>query len=166
MRFRTRGYENKYESTYINGVSFKDAERGGFNYSSLGGLNNAFRSKDLSYGLSPNSFSFGNIGSNTNITAKASSMPTGSNGNLALSNRAYELRAQFTHNTGIMNNGLAFAASGVIRWADDQGILKSNVDGNFYNSAGLFLSADKVFNEKHTLSLVAFGAPTRRAGLS
>lgn len=166
MRFRTRGYENKYESTYINGVSFKDAERGGFNYSSLGGLNNAFRSKDLSYGLSPNSFSFGNIGSNTNITAKASSMPTGSSGNLAISNRAYKVRAQFTHNTGIMNNGWAFAASGVIRWADDEGILKSNVDGNFYNSAGLFLSADKVINENHTISLIAFGAPTRRAGQS
>lgn len=163
MRFRTRGYDNKYESTYINGVHFIDAERGGFNYSSLGGLNNAFRNKDVSFGFTPNSFAFGNLGSSTNVMAKASQIAAGSNASLALSNRSYRLRGQFTHSTGIMNNGWAFAISGVVRWADGEGILKSNVEGNFYNSAGLFLSADKVINDKHSISLVAFGAPTRRA---
>lgn len=166
MRFRTRGYDNKYESTYINGVHFKDAERGGFNYSSLGGLNNAFRNKDITYGYSPNSFAFGNLGNNINISTQASTFATGSNANIALSNRAYKIRGQFTHATGLMQNGWAFAVSGVVRWSTDEGILKSNVDGNFYNSAGLFLSAEKKIGENHSLSLVAFGAPTRRAGQS
>lgn len=166
MRFRTRGYDNKYESTYINGVHFIDAERGGFNYSSLGGLNNAFRNKDVTFGFTPNAYAFGNLGSSTNVVAKASQIPGGSNANLAFSNRAYRVRGQFTHGTGIMNNGWAFAISGVVRWADGEGILKSNVEGNFYNSAGLFLSADKVINNKHAISIVAFGAPTRRAGQS
>lgn len=166
MRFRTRGYDNKYESTYINGVHFVDSERGGFNYSSLGGLNNAFRNKDITYGYSPNTFAYGNLGNNTNVTANASAFATGSHANIALSNRAYRLRGQFTHATGMQNNGWAFAVSGVVRWADDEGILKSNVDGNFYNSGGLFLSAEKKINDKHSLSLIAFGAPTRRAGQS
>lgn len=164
MRFRTRGYENKYESTYINGIHFKDAERGGFNYSSLGGLNNAFRSKDVVYGLTPGSYTYGNLGSNTNINAKASAIPIGSNSNIAFSNRAYRIRGQFTHGTGMQNNGWAFAASGVVRWATTDGVLQSNVDGNFYNSIGLFLAAEKRFNPEHSISITAFGAPTRRAG--
>ncbi|NDP21587.1 MAG: TonB-dependent receptor [Paludibacter sp.] len=166
MRFRTRGYDNKYESTYINGVHFVDAERGGFSYSSLGGLNNAFRNKDITYGYSPNTFAFGNLGNNTNITAKPSAFATGSHANVAFSNRSYKIRGQFTHSTGMLNNGWAFAVSGVIRWADSEGILKSNVDGSFYNSGGLFLSAEKKLNDNHSISLSAFGAPTRRAGQS
>jgi hypothetical protein len=164
MRFRTRGYDSKYESTYINGVHFIDAERGGFNYSSLGGLNNAFRNKDIIFGFTPNPFNFGNLGNNTNVTAKAGSFPMGSHANIAFSNRAYKIRGQFTHSTGLLNNGWAFAVSGVIRWANSDGILKSNVDGNFYNSGGLLLSAEKIINKKHSISLSAFGAPTRRAG--
>jgi len=166
MRFRTRGYENKYESTYINGVHFIDAERGGFNYSSLGGLNNAFRNKDLTYGSSPNSFAFGNLGLNSNVSAKASTYAASSNANVAFSNRSYKVRGQYTYGTGIMNNGWAFAVSGVVRWANSDGILKSNVDGNFYNSGGLFLAAEKKVNENHSISITAFGAPTRRASQS
>jgi len=166
MRFRTRGYENKYESTYINGVHFIDAERGGFNYSSLGGLNNAFRSKDLTFGFSPNTYAFGNLGLNSNVSAKASTYAAGSHANVAFSNRSYKIRGQYTYGTGIMNNGWAFAISGVVRWATSDGILKSNVEGNFYNSGGLFLAAEKKVNENHSISITAFGAPTRRASQS
>lgn len=158
MRFRTRGYDGKYESTYINGVRFVDAERGLFNYSSLGGLNNATRNKDLTYGLSPNTYSYGNLGANTNINTRASAFATGSNLSGSLSNRSYIMRGQYTYGTGVLPSGWAFAVSGVVRYANE-GI----VEGTFYNSAGLFLSAEKIFNENHRLSLVAYGAPTRRA---
>ena len=158
MRFRTRGYDGKYESTYINGVRFVDAERGLFNYSSLGGLNNATRNKDLTYGLAPNTYSYGNLGANTNINTRASAFATGSNLSGSLSNRSYMLRGQYTYGTGVLPSGWAFAVSGVIRWSKE-GI----VDGTFYNSAGLFFSAEKIFNDHHRLSLVAYGAPTRRA---
>ena len=164
MRFRTRGYDNKYESYYINGVRFVDAERGGFNYSSIGGLNNATRDRDLVFGLTPNAFSFGNLGANTNINTRASAIAAGSNAAVAMSNRSYKVRAQYTYGTGVMNNGWAFAVSGVIRWSDDNKDLLKLVEGTFYNSAGLFLSAEKFFNDQHSLSLMAMGAPTRRAG--
>lgn len=158
MRFKTRGYDDKYEATYINGVRFVDAERGGFNYSSLGGLNNATRNRDLVYGLTPGTFAYGNLGANTNIVTRASTFATGSNANVAASNRSYKVRGQYTYATGVLPSGWAFAVSGVVRYAN-----KGIVDGTFYNSAGLFLSAEKIFNEHHSLSLVAFGAPTRRA---
>ena len=158
MRFRTRGYENDYESTYINGVHFNGLERGSFNYSMLGGLNDAMRNKDITTGLTANSFSFGNLGTNTNINTNASNYAAGSKLSLAYTNRAYKERVQYTYATGLMPNGWAFAASAIVRYAD-----KGIVDGTFYNSAGYFLSAEKVFNKRHSLSLITFGAPTQRA---
>ncbi len=158
MRFRTRGYDQDFESTYINGVHFNGLERESFNYSSLGGLNDAMRNQEEVNGLEANSFSYGNLGSATNINTKASTYAIGTKASLAYTNRAYKLRGAVTHATGLMSNGWAFAASAVVRWAD-----KGIVDGTFYNSAGYFLSAEKVLNKHHSFSLVTFGAPTQRA---
>ncbi len=157
MRFNVRGYEQAYESTYINGISFNGLERGGFNYSMLGGLSDATKYKDEFDGLQPNSYSFGGIGGSTNINMLASAIPMGSKIGVANSNRSYKYRTSFMHSTGLMNNGWAFAASGVIRYAYE-GIN----EGTFYNSAAYFLSAEKRLNDKHTLSAVTFGAPTQR----
>ena len=158
MRFQQRGYDNTYETTYINGVHFNSLERGVFNYSGLGGLNDAMRNREEVNGLGDNTFSYGNIGTTTNINTRATNYASGTKASVAYSNRAYKLRAQATYATGLMQNGWAFAASGVVRWSD-----KGIVDGTFYNSAGYFLSAEKVLNDKHSLSLVTFGAPTQRA---
>ncbi len=158
MRFRTRGYDNDYESTYINGVHFNGLEGGDFNYSALGGLNDAMRNQDEVNGLVANSFSFGNLGGSTNINTRASSYAAGSKASVAYTNRAYKLRGSYTYATGLQANGWAFAGSAVVRWAD-----KGIIDGTFYNSIGYFLSAEKVINKQHSISIVTFGAPTQRA---
>ncbi|HEY6913092.1 MAG TPA: carboxypeptidase-like regulatory domain-containing protein, partial [Paludibacter sp.] len=118
MRFNIRGYENQYESTYINGVHFNGLERESFNYSSLGGLNDAMRNQDEINGITANSFTYGNLGGSTNINTRASVYAAGSKASFAYTNRAYKLRGQYTYATGLMPNGWAFAASGVVRWAD------------------------------------------------
>ena len=161
MRFRMRGYEQEFESTYINGVHFNSLDRGGFNYSSLGGLNDAMRNKDVTVGLDANSYSFGNLGSNTNIINRASAFAKGTKASIAYSNRMYKLRGQATYATGIRPDGWAFTVSGLARWADE-GIQQ----GTFYNSAGYFLAAEKIFNPRHSLSLVTYGAPTQRGQAS
>jgi len=158
MRFRTRGYDQDFESTYINGVHFNGLEQGDFSYSAIGGLNDVFRNQDDVNGIEAGSFSFGNLGGSTNINTRATSFAAGSKASFAYTNRAYKLRGQYTYATGLMQNGWAFAVSAVARWAD-----KGIVDGTFYNSAGYFLSAEKVINKQHSLSLVTFGAPTQRA---
>ncbi len=156
MRFRPRGYDNTYETTYINGVNFNALARGNFNYSMLGGLNDAMRNKDVNQGLSPSSYSYGNIAGVTNINTKASQYPTGTRTSLAFSNRSYTLRAQALHARDL-GNGLSLAVSGIARWADE-GI----IEGTFYNSAGLFTALEKKFSDKHSLSLTLFAAPTQR----
>lgn len=161
VRYRIRGYAQSYESTYINGVNFNDQERGRFNYSSLGGLNDASRNKEVVTSYTPNNFAYGNLGNSTNIDMRASNFAKGTKLGVSGSNRSYWLRGYATYGTGIMDNGWAIAASVAYRWAHE-GIQ----EGTFYNSGGYFLSAEKIFNPKHSLSIVTFGSPTERAGSS
>ena len=156
MRFNVRGYEQRESSTYINGVNFNDLERGRFNYSSLGGLNNAMRNKDAVNGLEMPGYAFGSLGGTTNINTRATSYAAGTNVNAAYTNRAYKLRGQAIHSTGIMDNGWAFTGSVVYRWADE-----GRTEGTFYNSFGYFLAAEKVL-DNHRFAFTTFGAPTSR----
>ena len=158
-RFRLRGYNNEYQKTYINGINFNGLERGNFNFSMIGGLNRATRSKEITRGMESNSYTFGNIGTSTNIDVRASSQPKGHHVSASLTNRNYIARVQYLYATGLMQNGWAFMGSAVARYANE-GV----VDGTFYKSAGYFLSAEKHFGKKHIISFSTFGAPTERAG--
>ncbi len=161
MRFRLRGYEQQYSQMHINGVQFTDAIRGRFNYSSFGGMNQAFKSKSTSVGLAPANFSLGEIGGTTNVSTLAANYAPGFRGSVSYTNGAYMLRGMVTYATGLMDNGWAFTLSAIGRYSKE-GI----TEGTFYKSAGLFFSAQKVFNQQHSLALTLYGAPTQRAGSS
>ena len=158
MRFRMRGYNSEYQQTYINGISFNDLARGRFNYSTLGGMNRAFRNKTTAIGLGAAAFGFGDIGGTTNISTYATNYAPGFNGSVAYTNSNYMLRAMAQYSTGLNKHGWALSVAAIGRYANE-GI----IPGTFYNSAGYFLSLEKVFNNKHSLSLTTFGAPTQRA---
>lgn len=157
-RFRVRGYDSEYTQTSINGISFNDATRGRFNYSMTGGMNQAFKNKSIGMGLEATSYSFGDVGGANNITTYARDYAPGTRASLAYTNGNYYLRGMVTHSTGLNEHGWALTASAAVRYSYE-GI----VPGSFYHSAGLFLSAQKVFNPQHSLSLTVFGAPTQRA---
>lgn len=158
MRFRYRGYNSEYQSMYINGVKFNDLARGRFNYSTLGGMNRAFRDKTTAIGMGVANFGFGDIGGSTDINTLASSYAKGFNGSVAYTNSNYMLRAMAMYSTGLRQDGWAFTIAAIGRYADE-GIQP----GTFYNSGGLFMSLQKVFNEHHSVNLTLFGAPTQRA---
>lgn len=157
MRFNLRGYSPEYSATYINGVSFNDGERGRFNYSMLGGMNSLFKQKDIANYSDASSFGFGAVGGSTNIMTNASQYAPGGSVSLAATNRAYVLRGMATYSTGLMQNGWAFTGGLIYRWSKE-----GAWDGTFYNSWGYFFGAEKVFNDRHSLSLTTFGAPTQR----
>jgi len=162
VRFRQRGLENIFEETYINGINFNSQERGNFNYSMLGGLNDASRNKDVYQGIEANSFGYGGIGQQTNIDMRATSYAQGWKVGLAGANRNYKMRVNATYASGLLDNGWAFAASLAYRYSpmfNIKGIIGEGVD---YNSLGYFFSAEKRFGRNHSLSLVTFGSPTQR----
>lgn len=159
-RYRFRGYNDNWSSGYINGVLFNDQMRGNFSYSGLGGMtSSAFRNKSTEIGLAPASYGFGSIGGSSNFTTYASEYAPGFRGNLSYTNSNYMLRAMLQYSTGLSRKGWAFSASVIGRYAPE-GVVK----GTFYDSFGYSLSLQKVFNDRHSLNLTTWGAPTLRAG--
>ncbi|MBD5202265.1 MAG: TonB-dependent receptor [Bacteroidales bacterium] len=158
MRFRMRGYDSQYQSVSVNGVNLNDLARGRFNYSSIGGMNRAFRNKNNSIGMDASFWGFGDIGGSTDMRTLASDYAPGFYGSAAYTNSAYMFRAMAQYSTGLTKNGWALTLSAIGRYADE-GI----VPGTFYNSGGLFLSVQKLLGKGHSLNLTAWGAPTQRA---
>ena len=158
MRFRMRGYDSYLNTTYINGIPFNDLARGRFNYSTLGGMNRAFRNRTNTLGMAASSYGFGGIGGSSNINTITESYAAGFNGSVAYTNAAYMFRAMALYSTGINRHGWGLTVGAIGRYSDE-GV----IPGTFYNSAGYFLSLEKQFNKKHSLTLTTFGAPTQRA---
>ena len=160
-RFKYRAYGSKYNEMYINGNPVNDVERGEFNFSYVGGLNNQTRSAEHALPFEYNNFTMSALGGSNNYNFRPSSMSTGHRLSLAGANRNYTVRAMYNYNSGITKNGWAFSGALTYRWARE-----GYIEGTFYNSLSYFLGVEKVFNNKHSLSLVTWGNPTERAAQS
>ncbi len=155
VRFRIRGYDNDHFGTFMNGIPMDNLDNGFTPYGLWGGLNDVMRNRDVTWGLRNNTFTFGDIGGNTNIDSRASRQRVQTSIGYAASNRNYNNRLMITHSTGLSKNGWAFSFSGSRRWAEE-----GYVPGTYYEGWGYFAGVDKRINQNHMLSLVVFGAPT------
>ncbi len=159
-RFKFRAYNSRYSGVYMNGVNVNNGETGQFNYSTVGGMNDATRNIDTSSPFEANNFSMAGLGGSNNYNFRASNYATGNKVTLSGANRNYTTRAMYTYASGLSQKGWAFMGTVGYRWAN---MNTSNVEGNFYNSLSYFLSLQKVLNEKHSLNLATWGNPTERA---
>ncbi len=159
MYFRFRGYDNAYQSVYINGVKMNDLMRGRFNFSMLmGAQSRAFRNRTNTVGLDAADFGFGGLAGSVNYNTVTDTYAPGFYGSVAYTNSNYMLRALAIYSTGLNSKGWALTVAGVGRYANE-GV----IEGTFYNSGGLFLSLQKQLNPYNSLVLTAFGGPTQRA---
>lgn len=154
-RYRVRGYDSENYFVSMNGLNLNDPESGRAIWAFWGGLNDITRYQESKPGISASSYSFGGIGGFSNINARASAIRKGSRISYAMANRSYQHRVMVTHGTGMMDNGFAVAVSASTRLSNE-----GYVDGTYYNAASYFLSIEKKLNSKHSLGLVAYGAPT------
>lgn len=159
-RYKYRAYNSRYNDIYFNGVQVNNSENGQFNYSTIGGINDVTRNIDASGVFEANAFSMSNIGGSSNYNFRASAIPAGHKVTLSGANRNYTARAMYTYGTGVMKSGWAFAGTVGYRWAN---MNTAAVEGTFYNSLSYFLSAEKRFNDHHSLSLATWGNPSERA---
>lgn len=157
-RFKYRAYNAKYNEMYINGNPVNDIERGEFNFALVGGLNNQTRNVEAALPFESNNFAMSALGGSNNYNFRPSSMPVGHRLSLAGANRNYTLRGMYSYNSGINDKGWAFSGGLTYRWANE-----GYIEGTFYNALSYFLGVEKVFNDKHSLSLVTWGNPTERA---
>ena len=158
MRFRLRALDNMYATSYLNGLQFNDLEQGRFNYSLLGGMNDATRNKEGADNSEFNTFGVVGLAGGDNTNLRASKFQQGQKITASLCNRNYMYRGMYSFGTGLMGNGWAFG--GLIGY---RGAKEGVIEGTFYNSLSYLLSMEKRFGENHALSLVTFGAPTERA---
>lgn len=161
-RYRKRGYDQTYEQTYINGINFNSAERGQFNFSSMGGLNDASRNKEVLNPIEATNFAFGGLGTSTNYLMDASRYAQGWKVGVAGTNRNYKGRVNATYASGPLANGWSFIGQMAFRFSpyiDQKGTIGEGIK---YYSLGYFFSAEKKFNNGDKLSIITFGAPTER----
>lgn len=160
-RYRIRGYDSENFVTMMNGVTLNNPESGRAIWAYWGGLNDITRYQEVKNGIASSPLTFGGIGGFSNIGARASEQRPGTRFSYSTANRSYRHRAMLTHSTGMMSNGMAVTLSGSVRYANE-----GFVEGTYYRSGSYFLSVEKKINEKHSLGLVAFGAPTVSGGQS
>lgn len=178
LRYRVRGNDSKYSDVMINGILMNDPETGRPVFSNWGGLNDAFRNSVLVEGLGKTGAGFGGLGGLTAYSTRASEYRKQISLSYAFSNRSYNHRAMASIGTGDLGNGwyLMAAASGRFKssYAFDpnkskgmngfMGTLGGYTEGTFYQAYSYFLSVEKKINDKHSIDLTVFGAPSQRGG--
>ena len=159
LRYRIRGNDSKYQDVMINGILMNDPETGRPVFSNWGGLNDAFRNMVLTEGIGRTDAGFGGLGGLTALSTRASQYRKQISLSYAFSNRSYNHRLMASYCTGEIGNGwyLMTAASG--RYSKE-----GYTPGTFYEAASYFLSVEKKINDKHSIDLTVFGAPSQRGG--
>ena len=159
LRYRVRGNDSKYSEVMINGISMNDPETGRPVFSNWGGLNDAFRNSVLVEGLGKTGAGFGGLGGLTAYSTRASQYRKQISLSYAFSNRSYNHRVMASIGTGEMGNGWYLMAAASGRYAG-----KGYTEGTFYQGYSYFLSVEKKINDKHSIDLTVFGAPSQRGG--
>ena len=157
-RFKYRAYNSKYNEIYVNGNPLNDIERGEFNFSNVGGLNNQTRNVEMSLPFEDNGFAITALGGSNNYNFRPSTMPSGHRVSLAGANRNYTFRGMYSYNSGINDKGWSYSAALTYR-----GATEGYIEGTFYNALSYFFGVEKIINDQHSLSLVTWGNPTERA---
>ncbi len=180
LRYRVRGNDSKYSEVMINGISMNDPETGRPVFSNWGGLNDAFRNSVLVDGLGKTDAGFGGLGGLTAYSTRASQYRKQISLSYAISNRSYNHRLMGSIGTGEMGNGWYLMAAASGRYSGGYALSdvagKSNFvqglystvngynEGTFYRAYSYFLSVEKKINDKHSIDLTVFGAPSQRGG--
>ncbi len=162
-RFRIRGYDSENTTVLMNGLPLNDRETGRAYWSAWGGLNDVTRWQEIDFGISASPYAFGGVSGATNIEARASKLRAGTRFTYSSTNRAYRNRLMATYNSGMLDNGWAYSVSGSRRWAEE-----GYVEGTFYDAWSYFASVEKKLNNRHSIGLIAFAAPSKagRTGVS
>lgn len=156
-RFRIRGYSTENFSVLINGVKLNDPESGLATFANWGGLNDVTRFQEMKPYLQESRYTFSGVGGFSHIEARAGSMRPGTSISYSSSNRIFRHRVMFTHSSGMNAKGWAFTISGSRRWSEE-----GFVEGTFFDAWSYFGAVEKKFNARHSLNLIAFGAPIRQ----
>jgi len=154
-RFRVRGYDDENLVTLMNGVPMNDLTTGRSLYSTWSGLNDVVRNREITSGLAPAYYSFGDVGGTVSIDSRASHQRKQLQASFSIANRTYDNRFMITYGSGLSKSGWAYSVSYSRRWAQE-----GYVKGTYYDGHSYFASIEKYIGSRQSLSLTAMGSPT------
>ncbi|MGB5942123.1 MAG: carboxypeptidase-like regulatory domain-containing protein [Leeuwenhoekiella sp.] len=149
---RLRGFNSENVAVMINGIPVNDMENGRVFWSNWAGLSDVTSTIQIQRGLGASKLAVPSIGGTMNIVTKSTDVVQGGNVIMTTGNDGYT-KYGFSLSTGKMENG--YAATIALSRTAGQGF----VDGTPFDAYSYFVNLSKEFNDEHTLSFTAFGAP-------
>lgn len=151
---RLRGFESENVAVLINGIPVNDMENGRVFWSNWAGLSDVTSTIQVQRGLGASKLAVPSIGGTMNIVTKSMDAVKGGNVLMTTGNNGYT-KYGFTLSTGVLENDWAATVS-FSRTTGQQFADATTIDAYSY-----FANISKKINDKHDLSLTAFGAPQR-----
>lgn len=153
-KINMRGFKSANVAVLVNGIPVNDMEWGGVYWSNWAGLGDVASNIQTQRGLGAAILSAPSVGGTINITTRSLDAEKGGSvwygfGNDGMNNIGLKV------STGLMKNGWAVTVLGSRKWGDGY------VQGTWFNSYNYFVNVSKRINDRHQLSLTAFGAPQK-----
>jgi hypothetical protein len=156
-RFKTRGLDNEYGTTMINGITMNKIYDGRPQYSNWGGLNDATRNQEYTFGSTPSDYTFGGVLGTDEINTRASIYRKGNRVTVGATNTNYTGRLMGTIVSGMNIDGWAYVISASRRFANE-----GYFEGTTYNSNSFFASVEKRLSSKNSLNLTTIYGQNKR----
>lgn len=151
-KINMRGFKSENVAALINGIPINDMEWGGIYWSNWAGLSDVTASMQTQRGLGAAIVSVPSVGGTINITTKSLDVKRGGNVLYGMGNDGLN-QIGFSVSTGVNEKGWAITLLGSRKWGDGY------VQGTDFDAYTYFLNISKRINDKHQLSLTAFGSP-------
>lgn len=153
-KINMRGFQSANIAVMINGVPMNDMEWGGVYWSNWAGLSDVTRSMQTQRGLGASKVSAPSVGGSINVVTSTTDAKKGGSVSYATGNDGYN-KLLFNVSTGLNDKGWALTLMGGKTWG------QGYIQGTDFEGYNYFASVAKKINDKHQLSLTAFGAPQK-----
>ena len=153
-KINMRGFKSANVAVMINGVPVNDMEWGGVYWSNWAGLSDVTRSMQTQRGMGASKISSPSVGGTINIVTNSIDAKKGGTFSYGVGNDGLQ-QLSLSLSTGLTEKGWAASVLLAKRWGDGY------IQGTGFEGYNWFVNISKRINERHQLSLTAFGAPQK-----
>ena len=147
-----RGFDNTNIAVMINGIPVNDMENGSVYWSNWASLSEVTSLIQTQRGIGVSKVCAPSVGGTINIITKGINSPKGGSASYSIGNDGFQKRT-ISLNSGLLENGWSFNILGSMASGDGY------AQGTGFSVYNFYVDLAKKLNEKHQLSLTAFGAP-------
>ena len=153
-KINMRGFKSANVAVMINGVPVNDMEWGGVYWSNWAGLSDVTRSMQTQRGMGASKISSPSVGGTINIVTNSIDAKKGGTFSYGVGNDGLQ-QLSLSLSTGLTEKGWAASVLFAKRWGDGY------IQGTGFEGYNWFVNISKRINDRHQLSLTAFGAPQK-----